>query len=232
MRHLLQPRVLGMASLAALLSALACYPRLSLWLHARYPVWYLDATIFFCTITLWAFVFAWHAPYTGRPAFIFKLEPGLTLAATVLAIGAGSAYHLWLDPPLRLILPEDYPSNLQHWLATVLFGFGLTQLFCIFAPCDWLMRLTKNRWIATGLTGFFGAVMQAMRIHSVATLPVSAEDHPAISLSPLLLITLLVLRFAGGCLAVAFYLRGGILVVWWWALLIESRLLLDLVGRP
>jgi len=41
---------------------------------------------------------------------------------------------------------------------------------------------------------------------------------------------LLTLRVAGGFLAVAFYLRGGIYLVWWWTFLLESRLLLDLIG--
>jgi hypothetical protein len=47
MRHLFQPRVLNLAVIAALASALASYPRLSLWLNRSAPVWYLEGTIFF-----------------------------------------------------------------------------------------------------------------------------------------------------------------------------------------
>jgi len=36
MRHLLQPRVLNIAAIAAVLSALACYPQLALGNHAGY----------------------------------------------------------------------------------------------------------------------------------------------------------------------------------------------------
>jgi hypothetical protein len=53
MRHLLQPRVLNLASLAAALSALACYPRLTLWSSYAIPIWYLLVMIFLCSIILW-----------------------------------------------------------------------------------------------------------------------------------------------------------------------------------
>ena len=58
MRNLAQPRVLKLAGIASLVTALACYPRLSLWLNSAAPIWYLEAVIFFCGIVLWGFVFA------------------------------------------------------------------------------------------------------------------------------------------------------------------------------
>jgi hypothetical protein len=219
MRHLLQPRVLKMAVVAGLVSALACYPRLSLWLGRPGPMWYSETVIFVCCIMLWGFVFAWHTPYTKRPVFVFKLESVPVIAATLMAIGAAAVYHFWLDPSLRSKLPEDYPSDLQHWLAVVPFTLAFNQLFSTFAPFDWLMRLARNRWVAMSLTALFGAVVQVVKIHSLK-----------VPVSPSLLTILLIMRIMGGCLAVAFYLRGGVFLVWWWIFLLESRLLLDLVG--
>ena len=216
MRHLLQPQVLKTAGTTAAISTLACYPRLALWLARPAPVWYLEVTIFICCTILWGFVFAWHTPYTGRRVFVLKLEMAPFVTATLTGIGAAVVFHLWLDPPLRAKFPEEYPPNLWHWLATVPFSFALIQLFFVFAPCDWLMRLTKNRRVAMGLTALFAAGVQAMKIHSLSA-PV-----------PLLLVTvLLILRFVGGVLAVWFYLRGGVLLVWWWAFLLQCRHLLD-----
>ena len=219
MRHLFQPRVLNQASLAAAVSALACYPRLLLWLHRPGPIWYLEATLFVCGIMLWGFVFAWHEPYANRPVVVLKLEPAPFFGATLIGILAATVVHLWLDPALRSKMPDDYPVDLKHWFASVLFSLALTQLFLIFAPFDWLMRLFKNRWLAASLTALFGAGVLVMKIHSLAA-PVS----------PLLLATLLAGRLVIGFLAVSFYLRGGVVLVWWWAFLFEARHLPDLIG--
>lgn len=218
MRHLLQPRVLRQASLAALISALASYPRLALWRHRPAPLWYLEATLFICCILLWGFVFAWHEPHTGQPVFRFKLDPMPLLVATVTALGAALVFHLWLDPPLRSKFPEEYPPDLAHWLAAVPFILAFNQLFLIFAPFDWLMRLGKNRMVAACLTSLLGAVLLLMKIHSLSA-----------SIAPPLLAVLLAGRVATGLLVVWFYLRGGVILVCWWALLLESRHLLDFI---
>jgi hypothetical protein len=219
MRLLLQPRVLNRAGIAALVSALACYPRLSLWQHRPAPLWYLEITIFICCLVLWSFVFAWHTPFTNRPVFVLKLEPGLFVAVTLIGISVAAAYHWWLDPPLRSKLPEEFPVDLKHWSALIPFSLALNQLFLLFAPFDWLLRLLKNRWVATGLTALFGAGVLAMKLYSLAT-PVP----------PLLVAALLAGRIGIGLLAVAFYLRGGVLLVWWWTLLLEARHLLNFTG--
>lgn len=221
MRHLFQPRVLNQASLAALLSTLACYPRLSLWLNRPGPVWYLEATIFVCSIMLWSFVFAWHMPYTNRPVFVLKLERRPFIAATLIGIVAAVAAHQWLDPLFQSTWPEEYPADLKHWLASALFSLALNQLFLIFAPCDWLLRLLNNRWLAASLTALFGAGVLAMKIQSLAT-----------PLPPLLLAALLAGRIVSGLLVVWFYLRGGVLLVWWWTVLLEARHLPNLIGHP
>jgi hypothetical protein len=217
MRHLFQPRVLNLAVIVALASALACYPRLSLWLNRSAPVWYLEGTIFLCGIVLWGFVFAWHTQYTLRPVFILKPEPGPFIAATLVGIVTAAVFDLALDPLLRPRIPEDYPADLEHWFAMVLFSLAINQLFLLFAPFAWLMRLFKNRWVATNLTVLFGALMLAMKIQSLS-----------IQLPPLLFAALLTGKIVMGFLAVSFYLRGGVLLIWWWTFLFEARHLLNL----
>ena len=220
MRHLLQPRVLHLAVSAALASTLACYPRLSLWLDRSEPVWYLEGTIFLCGIVLWGFVFAWHTQYTHRPVFILKPEAGPFIAATVIAVIAAAVFDLLLDPLLRSKIPQDYPADLEHWFAFVLFSLAINQLFLLFAPFDWLMRLFKNRWVATNLTVLFGALLLVLRIQSLPT-----------PLPPPLFAAVLTGKIVMGFLAVSFYLRGGVLLVWWWIFLFETRHLLNLAGH-
>ena len=127
MRLLAQPRVLNRAVIAGLATALASYPRISLWLNPSAPIWYLEAMIFLCSIVLWGFVFAWHEPYTQRPVWRFKLEPKLFITATVIGIIAAVVFHFFLDPPLRVQVPKEYPADSENWLAQVLFSLFLTQ---------------------------------------------------------------------------------------------------------
>ena len=72
MRRLAEPEVLKSAAMAAAAGSLACYPRLALWPGRPYPMWYLEAVLFFGGLVLWAFVFAWHTKYTDQPVFNFK----------------------------------------------------------------------------------------------------------------------------------------------------------------
>ena len=220
MRHLLQPRVLSLASAAALVSTLACYPRLSLWQNPRAPIGYLEAVIFLCGIILWGFVFAWHAQYTGRPVLVLKpgLKPFFTV--TVAGVLAAIIFRRWLDPALRSLTPGEYPADLKHWAATVLFSLALTELFLIFAPYAWLMRLFKRRWVAINLTVLFGTGVLALKIDSFST-----------PIPPGLLTAMLAGRVIIGFLTVSFYLRGGVMLVWWWTLLLAARLLPELIGK-
>jgi hypothetical protein len=220
MRNLAQPRVLKLAGIASLVTALACYPRLPLWLNRSVPIWYLEAVIFFCGIVLWGFVFAWHTLYTHRPVFALKVEPRLFITVTLAGIAVATAFHLFLDPALRLIMPEDYPANLNQWLALALFSLAFNQLFFIFAPFAWLIRLFQNQRVATVLTVLFGAFVLTIKCRS-ATTPIPSS----------LFATLLAVRIGMGFLSVSFYLRGGVLLSWWWTLLIEARNLLDVAGH-
>ena len=220
MRQLAQPRVLISASLAALATALACYPRLSLWLNRSYPIWYLEALIFLGGIVLWGFVFAWHTQYTRRPVFILKLEPDWFITATLAGILAAIVFRLFLDPTLRPKMPENYPASLEQWLAAVLFSLAFGQLFLLFAPFAWLIRLFKNQRVAAALTVLFGVVVLMIYLRSAR-----------LAISPPLLAVLLFARICMGLLSVLFYLRGGVLLAWWWGLLLEARHLLSLTGN-
>ena len=221
MRDFVQPRVLKLAGIAALASTLACYPRLTFWLNRAYVIWYLVAAIFVCAIVLWGFVFAWHTKYTRRPVFVFRIEPGPFIAVTLLGITAAVVFHLFLDPSLRPKLPEEYPADLKQWMAWLLWSLAFNQLFLLFAPFAWSMRLFKNRWLAAGLTVLFGVFVQALRTQC-APAPISSA----------LLTMFMACRIVTGSLAVWFYLRGGILLIWWWTFLFEARNLLDLTGGP
>jgi hypothetical protein len=221
MRHLAQPRVLILASIASLVSTLACQLRLTHWLKRADPLWLLEPTFFLCGIVLWGFVFAWHTAYTRRPVFTLKIEPRLFITVTLTGIAVAAAFHLLLDPALRLNKPEDYPADLKQWLAWTLFSLAFNQLFFIFAPFAWLMRLFQNPRAATVLTVLFGAFVLAIKNHSSRT-----------PLPFLLLAMVLAVRIGMGILSVSFYLRGGVLLSWWWTLLIEARNLLDLTGNP
>jgi len=221
MRHLLQPRVLNRSVLAALVSALACYPRLSQWQNRTDTVWSLEFLVFFCSIVLWGFVFAWHTHYTQRPVLALKIEPRLFVVATLVGIVVAAAFYQWLDPSLRAKIPEEYPADLAHWLAQLLFAMFLGQLFLLFAPFAWFMRLCKNRRVSTCLTVLFGIFVFGLMLRSL----------PA-PIPPLLLAVLLAGKVATGFLAVWFYLRGGVLLIWWWTFLFEARHLLNLTGNP
>jgi hypothetical protein len=220
MRQLAQPRVLKLAGIASLVTTLACYPRLPLWLSRSAPIWYLEAVIFFCGMVLWGFVFAWHTQYAHRPVFALKIEPRLFIAVTLAGITVATAFHLFLDPALQLMMPEDYPADLKQWLVMALFSVAFNQLFFIFAPFAWLIRLFQNQRVATVLTVLFGAFVLTIKNHSSPT-----------PLPSLLFATLLAVRIGMGFLSVSFYLRGGVLLSWWWTLLVEARNLLDVAGN-
>jgi hypothetical protein len=219
MRNLAQPRVLKLAGIASLVTALACYPRLSFWLNRPSSIWYLEAVMFLCSIILWSFVFAWHTQFAHRPVFTLKIEPRLFAIVTVAGIVVATGYHLFLDPSLRLKTPEEYPADAKQWLAIVLFSLAFNQLYFVFAPFAWLIRLFQNRRMAICLTVLFGAIVLAIK-YQASTTPIPS----------LLFATLLAVRIGMGFLSVSFYLRGGVLLSWWWTLLIEARHLFDLAG--
>jgi len=211
--------VLRAALIAASVSALVCYPRLSLWATRVYPLWYLEAVLLLGGTVLWAFVFAWHTKYTGRPVFNWKLEPLPWVVATLCGLGAAVLLHVAVDPSLRARNPEEYPSSLGQWFAMTLFSLAFTQLFLLFAPFAWLVRLIRKPEPAAIMTVIFGMFVLWIKNHS------SKTPFP-----PSLMLAVLAVRLVVGWLSVYFFLRGGVFLVWWWELLVQSRNLVEL-GR-
>jgi len=211
--------VLRDALIAASVSTLVCYPRLSFWASRVYPLWYLEAVLLLGGTVLWAFVFAWHTKYTGRPVFNWKLEPLPWAVATLCGLGAAVALHLAVDPSLRARNPEEYPSNLGQWFGMTLFSLAFTQLFLLFAPFAWLVRLVRKPEPAAIMTVIFGMFVLWIKNHS------SKTPFP-----PSLMLAVLAVRLVVGWLSVYFFLRGGVFLVWWWDLLVQGRNLVEL-GR-
>lgn len=216
MRRLAQPRVVAAAAIAAALSTLLSLPRMLLWEHRKFPLWDVEAVIFFGGFVLWAFVFAWHTEYSRRPVFTLKIKPADIAIVTLLGVLGALVSRLFFDPYLRTINPEEYPLDLEHWLASIFFVLTFSQLFLVFAPYAWAVRLFHNQKVAMGFTVTLGVAVWLLRVHS------SQQALPM-----WLFLSLFVSRIFQGILLVFFYLRGGILLVWWLGLLVEARHLLD-----
>jgi hypothetical protein len=215
-RDLGKPEVLKSAMLAGLATAIVCYPRLSTAQNLRYTTWYLEALLFLGGIVLWAFVFAWHTKYSGRPVFTVNIGLWPLVVATVSGIIA-AAVLLRGDPTLRARTPADYPINFQQWVAMTLFSLAFTQLFLVFAPFAWLLRLFRRKETAWLMTVLFGLFVLGVK-----------NRAPSVPVPPMLFLGLLVFRIIAGFLSVYFFLRGGVLLVWWWTLLLQSRHLFTL----
>jgi hypothetical protein len=121
------------------------------------------------------------------------------------------------DPTLRARTPADYPTNVQQWVAMTLFSLAFTQLFLVFAPFAWLVRLFRRKETAWLMTVLFGLFVLGVK-----------NRAPSVPMPPMLFLGLLVFRIIAGFLSVYFFLRGGILLVWWWTLLLQSRHLFTL----
>jgi hypothetical protein len=197
MRDLIRPELIRPTAYAALATAILCLPRLSLWTSRVYPIWYLEAIIFTGGFVLWGFVFAWHSKYTGRPVFTLDMQAGGFGLATLAGLGGAVTVRLFVDPFARQVMPEDFPANLEQWLAAGLFTLSLSQLFLVFAPFAWLMRLFKRQTIAFTFTVLFGLVVFVLK-----TL------HAAKPITPAQLGILLLTRLIMEMLAVGIYLRG------------------------
>jgi hypothetical protein len=164
MRSLAKPEVLESAALAGLLTAVVCYPRLYLATKLNYPVWYLEAMLFLGSIVLWAFVFAWHTQYSGRPVLTLNVSKKAFAWATGTGLAAALVLRFWFDPMLRARTPEDYPLTVEQWAAMTLFSLAFTQLFLVFAPFAWTLRLVKRELPAIILTVVFGLYVLLVKI--------------------------------------------------------------------
>jgi hypothetical protein len=166
-------------------------------------------------------VFAWHTRYTLRPVFTLKVAKGPLALAPIAGMTAALSWHFALDPKLRVRASEDYPATIAQWLAMTLFSLGLKQLFVVFAPLAWLMRLFGNKKQAFVFTIIFG----------LAVLVIREYRSPSPLLEEPLFLGLLAVRGVAEALSVYLYLRGGVVLVWWWNLLVQSRHLLNLVSQ-
>ena len=217
MRSLAQPHVLKSAIMAAGVSSVACFPRLILWADRPYVLWYLAAMLFLCGTVAWAFVFAWHTKYSGRPVFASNPAFVPLVVATVAGVTGAVVLHFWLDPILRTTTLEQYPRTPAEWTAQVLWSLSFIQLYLIFAPFAWFMRLFQHVGMAAVLTVLFGVFVMVIRNHS-SPAPIPGS----------LFVGLLIVRLSTGALSIYFLLRGGVPLVWWWGLLLQSRHLWNL----
>ena len=217
MRSLARPEVLRSAIIAGLCSALVCWPRIATVPHQRYPVWYLEAVVLLGSIVLWGFVFAWHTQYTQCPVFTLKVAAWPFALATGAGLATALFWHIALDPWLRVKAPGNYPTTMAQWLAMTLFSLGLKQLFFVFAPFAWLIRLFGKKAPAFILTVAFSLAVIIIREYRLPSPTLAEPFFP----------WLLAFRGAVEAFSVYLYLRGGVLLVWWWDLLLQSRLLLN-----
>jgi hypothetical protein len=211
MRALAQPVVLKNAALAALLTTLACLPQLFAWEERQAPIWYLTLALLLAAFVLWAFVFAWHNQYVGQNPFDIPRRPGLWLAATACGMLGAAATRVFVDPKLRALLPEEFPTDPRSWLASVPFALFFIQLFLVFAPVAFFIRLFRKREAAMLLTLLFNAFVVMLK---------AAELH----LPHAVALQMLVIRILVVTIAVFFYLEGGVWTIWWMTLLIQAKL--------
>ena len=221
MRSFTQPKVLARAGVAALLSGLACYPRLATWPERLYPVTLLLPVLIWAMFILWGFVFAWQFQYANRPVFGDRFRPTLWGVATLWAVMSAVLARRGLDPQLRALTPGMYPTDWNSWLAMGLFSVAFEPLFLCFAPFAFFIRLIRKQEAAIALTVSFGLLVLALRLNAAAALA-----------SPWLIVELVALRAVGGFVGLYFYLRGGALLVWWVFLIVHLRFLPDLIATP
>ncbi|MBI5595990.1 MAG: hypothetical protein HY928_07870 [Elusimicrobia bacterium] len=213
LRDLTQPRVIEGAAAAAAFTAFVSYSRMALWLGRPGQVWVMEAAVFTTAFFLWAFVFAWHGRYTGRPAFVApRLAPWA--AVTVAAVFGAALASAFLDPVLRPLTPEVYPGSAREWAAMALFDAGFVQLFLCFAPMAYFARVSSNPFLAGAATVGFGLLVAALRLKGLPA-PVPFLTAAAV----------LAVRGVSAACCVWAYREGGVLLTLWWTLLLDLRLL-------
>jgi hypothetical protein len=218
MRALAEPEVLKSSAIAAALTSIVCYPRLTLAPQLPQPTWYLESLLFLGGIVLWAFAFAWYPKYVQRPLFTVRAGWPAWVAASAAGIGGGLLLHFLVDPALRARTPSEFPATIRDWLARALFNLSFTQLFLIFAPFSWLMRLFQRKAPAVALTVLFGLFVLAVKNRGGSPMPSG------------LFAGLVIFRITAGLFSTYLFLRGGVVLVWWFSLLLQSRNLLEFRG--
>ena len=218
MRSLAQPAVLARAGVAAFATTLTCYPRLAFWNERPWPLPIGLLAMFLTTFVLWAFVFAWHEQYTGKPVFPNRIQPKLWAFATLYGLVAAILLKFCFDPEYRLTSPTSYPANVPKWVAMTLFALALDPLFGTFAAYAFFVRLARKQHVATALTVIFGMFVSFLKLHSLPKQP------PAWLMTEVMAGTV-----AGAFFSIYFYLEGGAWLVWWPLLLTQLRHLVSLI---
>lgn len=205
------------AGVAAVITTALCYPNMALKLHTSTQVWLFSLVMLWAAFMLWNFVFAWHEQYSGRDLLTISTDPKWWGKVTLTGILCAAIMWLLLDPVVREWTPNDYPTDLKHWVAMGLFSLMFDQLFLCFAPFAVFIRLFHQLRPAMALTVAFNLLVLYLKIN---------ESHASPPWT--LVASLLIYRVVGGSLTVYFYVEGGLVMVWWWVFLLQCRLLLGL----
>jgi hypothetical protein len=207
------------AAVAALVTVAACCPRLMLWQERPMLLGILIALLGLVSFVMWAFVLAWIPEHARTTLFPRRFDGRLWALATFAGLAGGGLLWGVLDPSLRAVLPQDYPTTRTVWVTTTLFHMAFVQLFLSFAPLAFFVRLFGDRLVAAALTVLFGLFLLLVQVNA-------AE----VELSGWLVAAMIGVRILFGAVGMYLLLRGGLLPVWWAALLIQSRLLIGLDG--
>lgn len=212
MQSLVQPRVTLGALWAALATTAACTPRLALWPGRPAALGILAGAVLVTSFVLWAFVLGWHMEYAGRPV----IPPQTARRDWGLATGCGAGGALLLlvviDPVLRVLTPDDYPSSFKMWAVMTLFGLSFEVLFLCFAPFAFFARLAQSAKAAAVLTVLWGLSVMYLKIDSSPVPPPTT-----------VVIGLIFTRFCLASLSVFFYLRGGLWLALYWTFWLHAR---------
>jgi hypothetical protein len=214
MDSLVRKDTIHRAALAAAITTTICFPRLALWTERPNALWFLATMLLLVSFLLWSFVFAWYPQSSGRP--VIQISPPFLvwILAVVGGLLAGAILLLLVDPTLRRVRPDDYPTSLPAWSFNALFNLGFSQLFLCYAPIAFFLRLFRQPVAAVGLTILFGLGLLAAQMNTLD-----------MDLAPRFLLVLYLVRAGFGGIAALLFLRGGLLPAATWTMLLECRLL-------
>ena len=209
---LVRPNVIRGAAVAAIITTLACLPRLLGWVHLAYAAWFLVAVLAWASFILWSFVLGWHHRFLDSQPFVFPRNTQPWWIATVGGLTAASILFGVVDPMLRRIAPNEYPAGLASWAGMAMFDLAFVQLFVTFAPFDFFLRLFRKPWLAAWLAVVFGLFLLFLKIRSVEHAFSNGE-----------MMFLFAGRLAIGGITAWLYWKAGTIPVLWFAFLLELR---------
>jgi hypothetical protein len=218
MQSLVQPDTMRSAAMAAVISAVACSPRLALWTDRPQSLWFMVTMLLLVAFILWSFVFGWYPRFTGRPVIWCKAGTKVWGLAVAVGLLGGVILVIGVDPILRDARPGDYPVSVAEWMIFTLFNLGFSQVFVSYAPLSFFLRLSGRTTAAIGLTVVFGLGLLATQLQA------SGVELEASFVASLYLLRA-VLGVTGGIL----FLRGGLLPALTLALLLDLRLVPGLI---